>query len=408
MATKREPAKRPKRARKPARKVANSKISEAQAATTKRRAERDMPRSQQPGPIRPPDKKGSGDAYTVGQGSARGANPSLSDAANNTAILARQAMADPKNKGKSGQGNQSLAEAGQQIAGLAAPLIAKAQADRRNDPLTSTGLYGGPPKDRAKRLTEAITAQNQANTSKAKEKGQAVWMGPVKGRVKQRVVGDMPDEPGMDTYVETAGEQILTKTELLSWLTDDTKVQQIIQVAQKAGLAVETYEDAAKLWSSVVDMAASSYSLANKQVTPWALIQLRGKYAGADGKMRPKVSVNTNIDEMDPATARLMFEQTAQQALGRAPTKAEVDDFIAKAQTIARQNPVVTTTTSQVGFDGKADTQNSTSVTKGQGAAQAKAQLSAMDQAKQSEDYASYQAAGVYFPSLFEALQSPV
>jgi hypothetical protein len=125
--------------------------------------------------------------------------------------------------------------------------------------------------------------------------------------------------------------------------------------------------------------------------------------------MQKRVSTSTTFDEMAPETARGMLEQTAQNLLGRAPTQSELEDFIAKAQTIARQNPTVTTTTSQVGFDGEVEQGTSQSVTKGGGQAVTdKAQAAAQDMAKQDEEYGAYQAAGTYFPLLFDALSSPV
>lgn len=403
MVTKREPRKtRPKR--KPAaKKVANSnsKISEAQKATADKRKSDTL--------------RGQGEADRQKRLAALAndpKNPKLGPLTNTPMAGVGRGVDQDKIAQRDNTAGRSMLDAANKITGLAAPVIATAQAkaaeDARKSPLAQTDLYGVSNKNRAANLRKLTEKYNEQVFGKLKAKGQAVWMGPKAIKVRNRGPQRIDPETGATTTTEVGGDEILTKSELMSWLSDDAKVQQIMQAAQKAGLAVETYEDASKLWASVVDMAASSYSLAGKQVTPWALIQLRGKYAGKDGKMKNQVSVRTNIDEMDPAQARLMFEQTAQQALGRAPSKAEIDDFIAKAQTIARQNPTVTTTTSKVGFDGKADTENSTSVTKGQGAAQAKAQLAAMDQAKQSEDYAAYQAAGNYFPMLFEALQSPV
>lgn len=299
----------------------------------------------------------------------------------------------------------SMASAAKKIVGLAAPMQAAAQAEKMSDPQAFVNLYGGPVRDRAARISANLTAITEAQNAQAKSKGQAVYMGTRSGRVKTRVVGDMPDTPGSDTYLKTSREEILTKNVLMSWLTDPEKVDQITAAAKAAGLDVTSYEDVQKLWGSVVDQAGDSYSLTGKKVTPWALIQLRGKYA-VNGKPADKVTTNTSIDEMSPSQARLMFEQTAQQQLGRAPTTAEIDDFIAKAQTIAHDNPVVSKTTTQIGFDGQAG--DSTNVTTGQGEAAAKSQLASMDAAKQTEDYAAYQAAGNYFPTLFEALQSPV
>lgn len=401
MATKRE-----SRSRRPAKKTAkkkvtNSKISEAQKATTDKQKSDTL--------------RGQGEADRLKRLAALAndpKNPKLQAPTNTPMANSGRGVDQDQIAVRDNVAGKSMAEAAAKIVGLSAPVIkqmqAKAAEEQRKNPLAQTDLYGASNKNRAAKLAALQNAYNDQANQKLKENGQAVWMGPKKGKIRNTGPRRLDPETGKDYTEELVGDEILTKAELMSWLGDETKLSQIMAVAQKAGLAVETYDDAAKLWASVVDMAASSYSLAGKQVTPWALIQLRGKHAGADGRMKPKVSTNTSIDEMDPAQARLMFEQTAQQALGRSPTKAEVDDFIAKAQTIARQNPVTTVTTSQVGFDGKADTQNSTSVTKGQGAAQAKSQLAAMDQAKQSEDYAAYQAAGNYFPMLFEALQSPV
>lgn len=386
MATKREPGRARKR---PARKrVSNSKISEAQKAAQDKQKKTSSP---------------------AGEGSLAGpVKPQKPTAPSPMPVQTMYSNPNYKESpGKPGtdKAGASMVAAAKTITGLAAPLQAQARQEKLSNPLSFVGLYGGPEKDRAARITAAQTAANEDAALAAKSKGQAVWMGPTPKKQRTKVVGDMPDAPGADTTLTTNAETIATKNVLNSWLADPAKVDQIMQAAQKAGLDVTTYEDAQKLWMSVVDQAGDAYSLTGKKVTPWALIQLRGKYA-VNGRPADKVTTNTSIDEMSPSQARLMFEQTAQQQLGRAPTKAEVDDFIAKAQTIARQNPVVTKTTSKVGFDGNVT--DSTNVTTGQGEAAAKAQLASMDQAKQSEDYAAYQAAGNYFPMLFDALQSPV
>jgi len=274
--------------------------------------------------------------------------------------------------------------------------------------LSNPDLYGTSTKQRAANLSERISAAN-TTIQQWKSKGNAVWMGldPNARTVKMRRQGPQrKDEFGNDTTEEKVGDLILTKDELLSWLSDETKTAQIKAAAEKAGFTISSYDDLAKLWTGVVSQAASSYSLSDKRVTPWALMTLRGKYL-VNGKPVDKVTTSTSIDEMAPEQARLMFEQTAQQALGRSPTKAEVDDFIAKAQTIAKQNPAITTTTHHIGLDGNETGQES--VTKGgSDVVSAKAQVAALDAARQTEDYAAYQAAGNYFPMLFQALQSPV
>lgn len=278
-------------------------------------------------------------------------------------------------------------------------------ATKQTYPAANPDLYGNTRK-RAANLSERITAVD-ATIQQQKRQGQAVWMGldPNARTVKIRRSGpERKDEFGGDTTEEKVGDLILTKNELLSWLTDDAKVSQIKAAAEKAGYTVGSYEDIAKLWTDVVSTAAQAYSTSSKKVTPFDLIKLRGKYL-VNGKPADRVTTTTNIDEMAPETARMMMEKTAADMLGRAPTKQEVDDFIAKAQTIAKNNPTVTKTTQKIGLDGNVtSTVNSTT---GGGTAD-KAQAAALDSARQSEDYAAYQAAGNYFPMLFEALQSPV
>lgn len=400
MAPRKKPVRRP--VKKAAKKPSNSKITEARKAAVEKRLEQDTLRAQAGaerarlaaekrkanGEIRPPEKgTDSRQPYSVGQGKApenprEGINHSLSDAAN-------------------------------KIVGLSAPVMESMQAKARTErkALSNPGLYGVSNKDRATKISALMQAQLEQSTQAVKKTGDAVFMGQKKIKIRNTGQARYDDGAGPgNSYTEEAGpDDILTKQELLSWLADPTKLEEIKRVANNAGIAVETYDDIAKLWGSVVDMAASSYSFAGKKVTPWSIIQLRGKYMDASGKPKDKITTSTSIDEMAPEQARLMFERTASDMLGRSATKAEIDDFIAKAQTIARQNPAKTTTTSRVGFDGEIETEGQSSVTTG-GAevVNAKAQVAAMDAAKQSEDYAAYQAAGNYFPMLFEALNSPV
>jgi hypothetical protein len=249
-----------------------------------------------------------------------------------------------------------------------------------------------------------MNAQTAQATQQIKTQGRAVWMGTKSIKIRSQGPQRM-DEGGKDYTMEKGGDDVVTKEELMSWLTDDAKVKQIMAFAQKAGLDVQTYDDAAKLWGSVVDMAASSYSFAGKQVTPWAIIQLRGKNSGPGGRPKDRLVTQKTIDEVSPADARLMFEKSAADQLGRSPTKAEVDDFIAKAQTIAKTHPDISYTTQHMGFDGNVESQD---VRNSPGGSQSLQAQAALDQAKQSEDYSSYQAAGVYMPWLMDALASPI
>jgi hypothetical protein len=394
MVTKRERRPAKKTAKKTAKKPAsNSKIAESQkAATDSLKAQSDAEKAR---------------LARLAALAKDPKNPTLEPKTNTPMASAGKGIDQGSIAARDSQAGKNMSDAAQKIVGLAQPLVAQAQTEKRA--ISNPALYGKPAKDRAANLTARITAQQQAMSAANKAKGNAVYMGVETKKVKLPTIGPgRYDDSGSRTEdATTSAEMITSKDELLSWLTDEAKVAQIKAAANKAGIDVQTYDDIAKLWSSVVSTAASSYSLTGKKVTPWSILTLRGKYMGLDGKPADKVTTSTSIDEMDPAQARLMFEQTATQALGRSATKQEIDDFIAKAQTIAKQNPGVTTTTSKMGFDGNITDQTSRT-TGGADVVSAKAQLAAQDQAKQSEDYAAYQAAGNYFPMLFDALSSPV
>lgn len=407
-------AKKPRRPAKkaPAKKAtSNSKISQAQKAASEKRIEQDTLRGQ----------AGADRASREQKNFQKDPNnPALQARTNTPMASSGRGVDQDKVAARDNVLGTSMQAAAAKIAGLATGLQKQnkqdeAKAANAASPkaaIANPGLYGVSNAKRATNLSDRIAAMNMT-LAQLKQKGNAVFMGynqPSTGPAKIRTSGPERIDPETGkSYTEekdAGGHLTATKDELLSWLTDDAKVQQIKDAATKAGITLDNYSDIAKLWTSVVSTAASAYSLSGKPVTPWALIALQGKYM-VNGRPADRVTTSTSVDEMDPAQARLMFEQTAQQALGRAPTKAEVDDFIAKAQTIAKQNPGVTTTTHHMGLDGNEVAQDS--ITKG-GAdvVSAKAQVAAMDQARQSEDYQSYQAAGNYFPMLFDALKAPV
>jgi hypothetical protein len=401
-----------RRKKKPTTKRSNSNIQSAQRAAVQRRLDRDEKRqaSQAGKPdVKPPAGKTVIDPRTGLPVSAPNGQSTPGDPVGRGANLAAQGRSDgggkpdtPTFKGGS--------EAANKIAGLGSGIMQSRQQEQaaRNRKLANPALYGASDKDRAAKLTERMNALNSVRNKQWADQGQAVWMGPkianarVRNRGRQRM-----DDSGSDTHlIGPVGDNIVTKDELMSWLADEANFNKIKTAANKAGIAVESYDDVAKVWKSVVDQAAATYSTTGKKVTPWTLLQLRGKTM-KNGKPAARTTVSTSIDEMDPAEAKGMIRNAAAQMLGRDPTKEEIEDFISKAQTIAKANPNVTTTTTQYGFDGEAVSQSSYSRGGGD-AVTAQAQESAIEQAKQSEDYTAYQAAGVYMPWLMDALASPI
>lgn len=386
----------------------NSNIQLAQKATTdarKTRADQTAKKAEQ-GKQAPP----SAPAVDPKLAAAQAATDPRNTLSKNTLeqhLKPGQSIAGKGNTNDATAAFKAAVPAANKIAGLASGLMETHQASTRA--LADASLWGNnSDKNRAAKLTALMSAQDKTRVAQLTKTGNAVYMGPKVANAKVRTRGpERVGEDGSDTTtIGPVGDNIVTKDELMSWLADEANFNKIKAAANKAGIDVATYDDVSKLWSSVVNQAAATYSTTGKKVTPWALLQLRGKTM-VGGKPASKTTTSTSIDEMDPAVAKGMIRTAASQMLGRDPTKAEMEDFIAKAQTIAKANPNITTTTTNYGFDGNPTDQSS--VSKGGGdAVTAQAQEAAMAQAKQSEDYTSYQGAGVIFPWLAEAIASPV
>jgi hypothetical protein len=303
---------------------------------------------------------------------------------------------------------KSMSETANKITGLAIDMRHKNPPTPGQKALADTSLYGGSNKTAASRLSALVDAADKTRRAQLAKTGSAVYMGAKIANAKIRNKGPerFGEDGGTTTQEGPVGDDVRSKDELMSWLADETVFNQIKKRMQSAGLDVQSYDDVAKLWKSVLDQAAATYSTVGKKVTPWALLSLRGKQT-VNGKPASKTTVSSSIEEMDPAQARLILEKSASDFLGRSAKPDEIDDFISKAQMIAKQNPNVTKTTTQYGFDGEPVSQASTS-SGGADVVAARAQVAADDAAKQDEEYGAFQAAGTIFPWLTDALAAPV
>lgn len=388
-------ASRKKRA---ARKPQQSSVQSAQRAAVQRRLERERERKQREADVR----------QRAAQKPKQAA--SVVDPRTGLTIPAP----GPNRPGDPAGRGANLAAQGKSDAGLIAGLtsglgksdpIKPSPPPEEKRPLANPALFGVSDRSIKDRLTAQKNAIQEQKNAKLKASGGVVYYGSKKEQIRRPQRGG-EFEGGTNRIPESVDvDDVRTKDELMTWLADETVFGQIKKRMQDAGLAVESYEDVAKLWKSVVDQAAATFT-AGKKVTPWALLSLRGKQM-VGGKPANKTTVSTSVEELDPAQARLMLEKSAGEFLGRAPTKEEVEDFIAKAQTIARANPNVTKTTTQYDFAGDPTSQSSIS-TGGADVVSAQSEIAARDAAQQDEEYGAYQAAGVYMPMLMDALASPI
>lgn len=322
---------------------------------------------------------------------------------------AKYRAADEKKKAKTAQpelAGLSMIAAANTVAGNVKPLV----AERQQSALANPALFGGGISDSAikARLTAQKNALDEARRNRLKQQGNAVYMGSKDIQIRRPFKNEGEFEGGQNRIPQKVQtDNIVDKNQLMAWLADENQFNAIKDRMQKSGIQVETYDDVAKLWKSVIDQASATYSLTGKKVTPWALLELRGKQM-VGGKPAARTTTQTSFEDMDPAQARMIFEKAAADYLGRSPTNEEIDDFTAKAQMIAKEHPQVTKTTTQYDFAGNPVSSTSHS-TGGADAAAARAQVEAKDMAMQDEEYGAVQAAGFYFPLLFsDAIRAPV
>lgn len=136
---------------------------------------------------------------------------------------------------------------------------------------------------------------------------------------------------------------------------------------------------------------------------------------------KPSSQTTTSVYDLTPEDAKATLEAAIQQKLGRAPTAAEIEDFVAAAQTRARNNPTEVTERFIPGkaVGGDAGDQvtvqreggqvvGSTVTSVNQGFDADNVARMAERRAENAPDYASYQAVSQYFPAFLSALGSTV
>ena len=144
------------------------------------------------------------------------------------------------------------------------------------------------------------------------------------------------------------------------------------------------------------------------------------KSAGIDtGSTIPKggtyttKSTSTTVDLMNPMDAKNMTRGMLQKQLGRDPTQAEYEDFLAAVNAAEHANPTTTssTTTDTYGLDNNQNlrlTNSHTSNTSHQGIGAQGIEQLMYEKAISNPSWAEWQAMGTYAPALFASLGSSV
>lgn len=147
-----------------------------------------------------------------------------------------------------------------------------------------------------------------------------------------------------------------------------------------------------------------SYSLGDKwdgklkSLTPENVMKTLGPEAGP----KSRTQTSRSVDISSASEARGLVRGLLQQELGRDPTQAEYEDFVAALHSAERKNPTITTSTQHYGADGQATSSSTTS----RGGVDGGQVL--YEKLKKQPSWGEWQAMGIYAPALFEALGAAV
>jgi hypothetical protein len=192
-----------------------------------------------------------------------------------------------------------------------------------------------------------------------------------------------------------------------------------------------TLDEGIAAYQALLETASSYYMNSGLQVTPEDVLKSRlayrlkaqgvkwdGKLSSLSGDSFADVLKNSgqsqagtyttttkSVDFMNPKDAKGLVQQTLQQQLGRDPTQAEYEDFLAAIHAAEKDDPSTTTTTYTLDDQGR-QTDSSTVTHQGIGAT-GLAQM-AQEKAQRQPGWAEWQAMGTYAPALFAALGSTV
>lgn len=181
--------------------------------------------------------------------------------------------------------------------------------------------------------------------------------------------------------------------------------------------------DILSAWDDLVQTAwnINQRSGGQKKWTPWDVLNTYGNPKGSYGTVRKgdwlydaatgdkikyvgpksKTTTQTSVNLSSAEDVKALTTSVLTQALGRAPTAAEVAQYKATINAQENANPNVTTTTSTL--DDQGETVAQSSKTTG-GFSQAAAQQVVQDQAQKQPEYGKYQSGTTYWNALMSML----
>lgn len=275
-------------------------------------------------------------------------------------------------------------------------------------------------------LVEYAKKWDAANSAKSQS---YLWLPGVKrGRVHtQKSSNGMDYAHGWNTpYTDMTDAGEVTTDAALAMIYDPQKRQDILERAQKEGYTINNFDDLQKLWGQAVQNATAAYMGSGKKMkpSPFEMLHLMASMGQNDSRRQPVRGLEFNdttqqVDfaSMAPETARQILTSSLSDALGRAPTDTEIEDFASRANAIVSANPQITNSTAHMvwnpkgGQDGLGAYEQQSVVNQqvgpsGQDVANM-VQNEAIDDAQSNPEYGAYQASTTYMNALLQAIMSP-
>lgn len=200
--------------------------------------------------------------------------------------------------------------------------------------------------------------------------------------------------PRADVYLDV---QRFTDAEL------DTLARRLVGAGLLTEAEVSNRAAIEKAWTDLVDKSAVYHSAnPTTNLTPEDMIDLYGN-GGTPGHPKITEVVNREVNIASADQARGLLEAMMHDALGRAPTGREADDFQAALNDAQTKNPAITT--QSVSYDAAG---NPTTNTTKSGGLDAQGFAKDYAQSENHDEYAAYQSATTYYRALLDAISSPV
>jgi hypothetical protein len=167
-----------------------------------------------------------------------------------------------------------------------------------------------------------------------------------------------------------------------------------------------TRDDIEAAWTKLVDKAAQRHQAnPNSDLTPEDMIDLYGGNGTLSSGPNVSTVVTKDVQISDANTARSLLENMLTDALGRAPTGKEADDFQSALNEAQTKNPAITSTSTS--YDAAGNETGRTNTSSGGVDTGAFTQQYRDTSVDNTKEYASYQAATTHSNALVQAIKGP-